>query len=60
MHVATLYLLAAGTSLPTTVHAQSGILEEVIVTARKREEAIQDVPVSVTAFTNCVMRASPT
>jgi outer membrane receptor protein involved in Fe transport len=54
--VATLYLLAAGTSLPTTVHAQSGILEEVIVTARKREEAIQDVPVSVTAFTGNQLR----
>ena len=29
----------------------SGIIEEVIVTARKREDALQDVPLSVTAFT---------
>jgi len=36
--------------------AQSGVLEEVIVTARKREEAIQDVPVSVTAFTGNQLR----
>ena len=28
----------------------AGIIEEVIVTARKREDALQDVPLSVTAF----------
>ncbi len=36
-----------------TVYAQAtaeGMLEEVIVTARKREESLQDVPVSVTAL----------
>lgn len=32
------------------------VLEEVIVTARKRAEAIQDVPVSVTAFTGNQLR----
>ena len=36
--------------------AQNAVLEEVIVTARKREEAIQDVPVSVTAFTGNQLR----
>ncbi|MFT4615014.1 MAG: iron complex outermembrane receptor protein [Bacteroidia bacterium] len=36
--------------------AQGAVLEEVIVTARKREEAIQDVPVSVTAFTGNQLR----
>lgn len=36
--------------------AQGGILEEVIVTARKREEPIQEVPVSVTAFTGNQLR----
>lgn len=47
----------AGTfALPTPVAAQSGVLEEVIVTARKREEAIQDVPLSVTAFTGNQLR----
>lgn len=38
----------------TVVSAQ--VLEEVIVTARKRAEAMQDVPVSVTAFTGNQLR----
>ncbi|QIB66068.1 TonB-dependent receptor [Kineobactrum salinum] len=32
-------------------------LEEVTVTARKREESLQDAPVSVTAFTNSTLEA---
>jgi outer membrane receptor protein involved in Fe transport len=36
--------------------ARAEVLEEVIVTARKREEAIQDVPVSITAFTGDQLR----
>ena len=31
--------------------AESGALEEIIVTARQREERIEDVPVTITAFT---------
>jgi len=31
--------------------ASSGSLEEIVVTARQREEKIEDVPVSITAFT---------
>src|SRR5690606_22996848 len=31
--------------------ARSAALEEVVVTARRREEALQDVPVAVTALT---------
>lgn len=34
-----------------TVQGQSLALEEIVVTARKREESLQDVPLSVTAFT---------
>ena len=36
----------------TTVFAseRSAVLEEVVVTARKRDESIQDVPVSVTSI----------
>jgi outer membrane receptor protein involved in Fe transport len=45
-----------GVSAAPPVMAQAGILEEVIVTARKREEAIQDVPVSVTAFSGNQLR----
>ena len=32
------------------VHAEAGALEEVIVTAQKREQNLQDTPVSVSAF----------
>ena len=36
----------------TTLAAESAItLEEIVVTARKRQESIQDVPVAVTAIT---------
>lgn len=31
-------------------HAQSGIMEEMTVTAQKREQSLQEVPVAVTAF----------
>lgn len=36
--------------LPATVHAQDIILEEITVTAQRREQNLQEVPVSVTAF----------
>lgn len=48
--------LVATAGLPSAVSAQQGVIEEVMVTARKREEAIQDVPVSVTAFTGNQLR----
>jgi outer membrane receptor protein involved in Fe transport len=37
---------------PSVVHAQSSasLLEEVVVTARRREESLQAVPIAVTAF----------
>ncbi len=42
---------AAGLTLPTLVAAQSGdVLEEIVVTARKRDETLHDVPVTVNAF----------
>lgn len=39
-----------GTGIP--VLAQSGALEEVVVTARKRSENLQDVPMSISAFSS--------
>lgn len=44
--------LSIGSAFPASVMAQSsgGVLEEVIVTAQKRSESVQDVPFSVTAF----------
>ena len=45
------FALLAGLSLAQTGSAQAE-LEEIIVTAQKREQSLQDVPVAVTAFTN--------
>jgi len=41
---------AAGQSLALPVSAQSTLLEEVVVTAEKREQSLQDVGISVTAL----------
>ena len=41
--------LAFGGQSPVAL-SQDGILEEVIVTARKREESLQETPVAVTAL----------
>lgn len=44
------------TQTPTALLAQegarTGLLEEIVVTARKREESLQDVPISITAVTD--------
>ena len=60
-----LFALAAahGASLlavPAVLQAQNvaGQLEEVVVTARQREENIQDVPVTITAFTATEIRSA--
>lgn len=41
---------SVGLSAPTVVSAQAGVLEEITVTARKREENLQDVGLSVSAM----------
>jgi iron complex outermembrane recepter protein len=46
-----LALLATATAHAQTVPAQTEILSEIIVTANKRVERIQDVPISMTALT---------
>ncbi|MBW7930508.1 MAG: TonB-dependent receptor [Gammaproteobacteria bacterium] len=58
MHIGCLFLLgtALGTGLPATTHAQAGsggtewLIEEITVTARKREEDLQSTPLSISAF----------
>ena len=35
---------------PLAVYAQAGVLEEIVVVARKRQESLQDTPVAVSAF----------
>lgn len=44
-------IVAAGGPTVVAAQNQSGALEEVIVTARKREENLQDIPQSIQAFT---------
>ena len=53
-----LSLAIASALTVTSVHAQeaSNTLEEVVVTARKKEESLQDIPLSVTAMTGQAMR----
>jgi len=38
------------TMLPAALPAQSVIMEEIVITAQRREQLLQDVPVAVTAF----------
>ncbi len=46
-------IIAAGMLPAAATYAQDGAtaIEEVVVTARKRDESLQDVPISITAFT---------
>src|SRR5687768_13978766 len=54
-------LAAAAIAAPTTVAAQTSgdtaQIEEVVVTARKREERLQDTPVAVTALSSEALAA---
>ena len=43
--------IPAGLGIVSTAQAQEDVLEEVVVTARKREESLLEVPVSITAIT---------
>ena len=43
-------LTAMATIAPTSVYAQSASLEEVIVTAERRTQSTQDVPLAITTF----------
>ena len=51
-------VVSAALVSPQPVHAQAGVLEEVVVVARKREESLQDTPVAVSAFGEDDMRAA--
>lgn len=52
------YLSVAAAFLTATAVAQGQTLEEVVVTAQKREQAITDVGLSVSAFTGDMARAN--
>jgi len=64
MGMATL-LVGVATTLPATAQdsasesaRRSGVIEEVIVTARKREESVQSVPIAMTALTQEIRDSS--
>ena len=42
--------ISVGAMLLAPVHAQELMLEEIVVTARKRTESVQDIPESITVF----------
>jgi iron complex outermembrane receptor protein len=50
--VLTLGLAPRSASAQTSSESVTGALEEIVVTARKREESLQDTPISVTAFSS--------
>lgn len=51
---------AAATLLPAVAGAvESGAIEEVVVTARKRAERLQETPISITAFTAAELMLRP-
>lgn len=50
-----LTLISAAVFNTTPVYAQTPTLEEVVVTAQRREQNLQDVPVSVTAFSGATL-----
>ena len=51
-------LLTSILFIPSVLAAGGSALEEVIVTARKREESLQDTPLAVSAFTGAALLES--
>jgi iron complex outermembrane receptor protein len=52
-------LLGTSIAIPQLAMAQGpGVLEEIVITARKRAESLQDVPIAVTAFTSSQIQSA--
>lgn len=54
--VSSFFILALGTLLALPLQAAENVLEEIVVTAQKREQNVQDISVSITAFTGDLIR----
>ena len=54
--MAAILILAGGAGYNAPIHAQTRVLEEITVTAQKREQGLQDTAVSVTAFSGAAIR----
>ena len=54
MRIKTFLFTTLAISMAFPVYSQSA-LEEIVVTAQRREQNLQDVPVSVTAFTGAAV-----
>jgi iron complex outermembrane receptor protein len=50
--------MAVVSALGVTDFAQAQVLEEVVVTARKRSENLQEVPMAVSSFSAAQLRAA--
>jgi iron complex outermembrane recepter protein len=61
LRVAVAAALAGVMAMPERVEAapapQAGALEEIVVTARRREESLQEVPIAVTAFSAAALQS---
>jgi iron complex outermembrane receptor protein len=53
----TLAITGAIGASPAVLAQSNSILEEIVVTAQKREQNLQDVPIAITAFTGAQMNA---
>jgi iron complex outermembrane receptor protein len=51
-----LLILSAGVAFSPSLLAQTNVLEEITVTAQKREQSLQDTAVSITAFSGDALR----
>lgn len=52
-----LWFAACVSGIPAVFAQGSALLEEVVVTAQRRAESVQDVPIAISAFTEEQMKA---
>jgi iron complex outermembrane receptor protein len=58
-HAVQVAIIGTTLAIPSVAVAQGpGVLEEIVITARKRAESLQDVPIAVTAFTSAQIQSA--